>query len=519
MKREPESGRNYATVIAAGVLAGAFLFPAPMSAKSYKLEASRAVSRAGAEASIDVRFSADQVEVGAIAFFLAYDPTRIQLSQAQSPSGTTENVVLKPRNNALATSVTQSLGGRLGIVVFDASPPVGAIPSGTTVNVRFRVLPGADGFIPIRIEDVPDASDPTGRILDTSIAILSHGGVFVSPTRASLRAAPSQIDLGELPPGRSFTRSVTLVNDGNIELQLKDITLTGSNAFRITSDIRATKLEPGTATSVEVEFAGGEPSSQNALITAEAEVGDTTIPLLQIPIRASVVPPDVSLLQYRRLIPAVARTAGASGSFWVSELSIHNPTESRQTVMLSLLPESTSSLTLRLNPWETKFFSDVLATPELRRESFAGALVLHSSSAEIIVRSSTVNLRPEGGRLGQTVPALEWKELFHGRETATLTAIRNDPGARTNVTLMNAGEVALTLTLTARNASGANIGATSYVVGPGEIRNTSDLLARLNAGIEPFTLSIRCDNDSGIYYAYASEIDNRTGAPVFQSAR
>lgn len=494
----------------------AFGSPDATFGRSYRLDVSRAVASAGSDASIDIRFSANEVSVGAIAFVVSYDARRIQIAPEESASGT-QNVVLKPQNSSLATSVSQDLGGRLGIVVFDASPPVGAIPSGTNVNVRFRVLPGADGFVPIQIEASPDASDINGRVLDTSIATLESGGIFVAPTRISLRSAPGALDLGEVPAGRQLTRTITLVNDGNSDIHLKNLSTTGSSAFRIGSDVKPLTLAAGAGTTVEVHFDGAAPSKQEGTLIAEFE--EAALTNLRVPLRASVVPHDVTLFQDRRFLPAAARVAGGFGSYWITELSIHNPTELTQSARLRLLPDNGSALLISLAPGETRLFEDLLAAPEIRKETFAGAVEIETTTPELIVRSSTVNARVEGGRLGQTVPALQWSELFHGAETAVLTSVRNDAGIRSNVTLLNPGSVPITLTVTARKSDGSILGALNYVVGAREIRSATDVLTALGSPPGPITLSIRADSASAVFYAYASEIDNRTGAPLFQGAR
>lgn len=477
------------------------------SAADYTLSVSRGVASSASEAVVDVRLSHTKSEIAAVAFVLRYDPAKIEIAPATNAAS---DVTVQPPS--IATNVSASGAGRTGIVLFDPIPPIDTIPSGTAVSIRFRILDARGGWIPITIEDAPDASDRHGKRIPAENFAVRAGGIAIAPTRASLRAEPASIELGEMPTRAVASRKVTILNDGNHELDITAAYLRGEGPFRIAGEIPR-RLAAGAAETITIEFDGSEPALHNAELVIETSVAAMT---LRLPMSVTVLPEDVRLLGSRFLIPAVARIDGANGSRWLTEASFHNPSESEHRIRITPLSGG-GSIERTIASRATIFFEDLYGATG-RNDAFNGAMLVESSSPELLIAAATVNAKPGGGRLAQTVPAIAWKDLFHGSERARLQTLRNDPNIRTNLTLINAGMRAITLKLTARDEAGALIGESEYVMGPAVIRNATDFLARSSSG-RPVTITIEADLPGAVFHAYASEVDSRTGAPLFQSAR
>lgn len=477
------------------------------SAADYTLIVSQGVATSAKEAIVDVRLAHSKDEIAAVAFVLRYDASRVEIAPAMNALS---DVTVRPPS--IATTVSPSGAGRMGVVLFDPLPPIETIPNGTSVSIRFRILDPGDGWIPITIEDAPDASDRAGRRIAAEKFEIRAGGIVIAPRRASLRSEPPSIDLGEIASRRGASRRVTILNDGNQDLDIASISLRGDGPFRIVGETPR-RLTAGSAQSMTIEFGGSDPASHKAELVVETTEMRTS---LRLPISVTVLPEDVRLLESRFLIPAVARIDGANGSRWVTEASFHNPAETEHMIRISPLSGG-ASIERRIAPHATVFFEDLYAASN-RNGTFNGAMLIESSSPELLISAATVNARPEGGRLAQSVPAIAWKDLFHGAESARLQTLRNDPNVRTNLTLINAGAKAITLTLTARDDSGAIVGEGAYVMGPAVVRSASDFLAR-SASARPVTITIEADLPEAVFHAYASEVDNRTGAPLFQGAR
>ena len=118
------------------------------------------------------------------------------------------------------------------------------------------------------------------------------------------------------------------------------------------------------------------------------------------------------------MIPAAAHNAGSRGTFWMTDLSIHNPHEYELPVVVQALPSDTANdevptLTFDLYPWETLNLWDVLG-PEVFDLGGTAALLVYADTSlacdpiedcHLLVTSRTYTPEKEGaGEFGLTVP-------------------------------------------------------------------------------------------------------------------
>ena len=118
------------------------------------------------------------------------------------------------------------------------------------------------------------------------------------------------------------------------------------------------------------------------------------------------------------MIPAAAHNPGARGTYWMTDLSIHNPHEYELPVVVQALPSDTTNgevptLTFNLYPWETINLWDVLG-PEVFDIGGTAAMLVYADPSlacdpiedcHLLVTSRTFTPERDGaGEFGLTVP-------------------------------------------------------------------------------------------------------------------
>jgi PKD repeat protein len=140
------------------------------------------------------------------------------------------------------------------------------------------------------------------------------------------------------------------------------------------------------------------------------------------------------------IVPVIANAAGASGTFWRSDLHLYNPNAQSAMVQLEFLPEGQDNgqggkqaAAITLPAGATRSIADVLSA------SFGiigakGALAV-SSSRPVAVASRTYTNRPGGGTLGFGAPPIRPASL--NAAARTLAGARASDGYRSSVRLVS----------------------------------------------------------------------------------
>src|SRR5258708_11204549 len=152
--------------------------------------------------------------------------------------------------------------------------------------------------------------------------------------------------------------------------------------------------------------------------------------------------------------------------------------------------------------------------------SGAGAIAIEATSASsppTIKRTSRTYTSGGSGTYGQGVPNVASDAL---QQTLFVTGLESDSDYRTNIGLVNRGDVPVSVALTLYDGNGATVGNISVIVAANNFQQAS--LASFFPSVDnrAYTaLSLR--TDAGIANAisvYASVIDNRTQDPIYLQA-
>ena len=221
-------------------------------------------------------------------------------------------------------------------------------------------------------------------------------------------------------------------------------------------------------------------------------------------------------------VPSVARTAGPSGSFWTSDLTVHNRGPFAVPVTLKFLGHDADGTAgpeknVTIGPYETVTYADVLASVFGVGEGW-GALQVRTGSDQIAVRSRTSTLRA-GGSIGDGLPGVRTDRLFTDQTVpdAVLTGLGEDDRFRTNLILVNGTATPVDVLVTAIDSTGAAAGSRTYTLRPFEMTQDSRFLAGSGFGTgakSDVTVTLSTVTPGGAFTAYAAVIDNGSNAPT-----
>jgi hypothetical protein len=242
--------------------------------------------------------------------------------------------------------------------------------------------------------------------------------------------------------------------------------------------------------------------------------------------------PAAAQLSLQWIVPASANTAGVGGTYWRTDLSLHNPQAFDLPVVLQFLPSDrdnqvADTLNLTLSPFETLNLWDVLG-PDSFAVGGTGALLVFADwslpcdpleDCDFLVTSRTYTVDPVGGagEYGQTIPGsapwqgIDWDTLGYA------AGILNDGQRfRTNIGIASWIGDWTTVAVDIQNADGAIISSLSVDVPPfGHVQR------RLSTEVEGASLVFWIEDgvDDALVFGYASVVDELTGDASFQLAQ
>ena len=244
------------------------------------------------------------------------------------------------------------------------------------------------------------------------------------------------------------------------------------------------------------------------------------------------------------VVVGVARTAGAAGSFWVTDLTIYNPGNSPATADLAFLPtgggDNTAALSALvgvgpLDPGQSIVLPDVLQA-NFGIDAGSGALLIFGSDAQTpaliapLIASARVYDAAPAGTFGLSEYGLPYYDQANpaagslGADTHVLIGLEQDAGFRANVGVWNGSDpsTSIVVRIDFFDSRGLAVGSRSVSLAPLGHLQLNAVLADL--GVEGSGFSARATlasftsteaNARPYFFAYGAVIDNRTNDPIF----
>ncbi len=215
------------------------------------------------------------------------------------------------------------------------------------------------------------------------------------------------------------------------------------------------------------------------------------------------------------LVPGVAHMPGARGTNWRCNLSVLNTIDA--TVALELTFRDADGSTVRpaaVGPFGTVEWEDVALSLFDMSGPCAGAVEI-SSNLPVIVSARSYNASAEG-TYGQYLPGCELADTLSSGQVGYLPQLKSTEGFRTNIGVVNLGDVPCTASITLHSDSGAQLGdGLSLEVAPGGWFQENDVFAKAQAGACGLARArIELETPGCSIWAYASVVDNATGDPT-----
>ena len=229
---------------------------------------------------------------------------------------------------------------------------------------------------------------------------------------------------------------------------------------------------------------------------------------IHVPIESEVL----SSARERMLFPLIGSVEGASGAYWMSDLTLHNPFRESIPVSLRFAGAGTRiDRQIRLAPRQT------LRLPDLIRTFFGlpgggiGTLWLEYRSGRAPVAVAITSDVVHGGRASVESPLTMRDAATAGAASSELTIVGIPGGAasqrRINIGVVNTGTIPATFRLTARTRNGEVIGhAVESGVAESEAWLVSNAESELGTLIDD-TTTLRISVVAGSGVAYASIVD------------
>ncbi|NOZ94702.1 MAG: hypothetical protein GXP47_08195 [Acidobacteria bacterium] len=217
---------------------------------------------------------------------------------------------------------------------------------------------------------------------------------------------------------------------------------------------------------------------------------------------------------FEMALPAMAHTEGRNGTFWRSDLVLHNP--GNDAVRVNVWPlgpaggsDGVATVSVVLTPGQAVMLQDLLPGLLDSDEPSGGAVL----SADGPVTAASRTFTGDGdGTWGQNVPLVPSGSWVQAGQRVVLAGLAQDGATRTNLGLLNPGSSPLDVTVRFHGADGSVLGERTWTVPARGWRQID--LALEQAGAAPVSLAWAELDGNGDFVAYASVIDNATGDAV-----
>lgn len=222
-----------------------------------------------------------------------------------------------------------------------------------------------------------------------------------------------------------------------------------------------------------------------------------------------------------RFVLAAAHATGQNQTVWRTDVELHNPGSGTAQVDISLLVRNQANLepqkvSVQVPQGACVRLADVLA----EKFSFTGtaALRLAPRSGTVLATSRTYN-QTLAGTFGQYVPVPPYSQAIAFGQHGRLVQLSHDPslaqGFRTNLGLLNPLPTSITIEVDVLDANAATLGTFQETLEPYEYVQLDRVFERVTTtAVDDGFIIVRTLTPAGIFFTYASVVDNLTGDPT-----
>ncbi|HPC84124.1 MAG TPA: PKD domain-containing protein [Thermoanaerobaculaceae bacterium] len=220
------------------------------------------------------------------------------------------------------------------------------------------------------------------------------------------------------------------------------------------------------------------------------------------------------------VLPSVAHASGSGGSQWRTNVAAVNPGTEAAHLTLTYAPYEAGGTSVTrthlLAAGATREWQDIL----VELFGFASSAkvkgtVSVASDRPLVITSRTYN-QTASGTYGQYYPALTSAHALGPGQLGIVAQLKRSAAFRTNVGIQAVGQDDTTVVLTARSASGAQVGrSVTRTVAAGRYWQADDFFgpAYAAAGDQPVAY-VTVEVIAGTAWVYGSVVDNATGDPT-----
>lgn len=218
-------------------------------------------------------------------------------------------------------------------------------------------------------------------------------------------------------------------------------------------------------------------------------------------------------------LPAAAKSAGAQGSFFITDLDIQNGDANPATYQLLWLPRGQNNSTpdasasFTLAPGAAVRYRDVLGQVFGFDDGAVGALAIASDSRDLALMSRTYNAPPAGGTFGQAIPGYRDDQIIAAGERHRILFFTENGEFRSNLGLLNGTGEPIRIMWERFSPDGASLGTDQVDLPPrGNVQ-----LNRVFADAQPVEaayIEVWTTTTGGAFAAYGSVLDNQSSDPT-----
>ncbi len=220
---------------------------------------------------------------------------------------------------------------------------------------------------------------------------------------------------------------------------------------------------------------------------------------------------------FRSLVPAAARTDGAYGTRWRTDLFLLLPSDGAAARVFFLRSGQDNPdpavAAVAGGASELVRVPDVLGSL-FSEESAFGALLIEADDP-VEAWTVTYTEGEEGGTHGQSIPAFAEGACLGNGEAAVLAGLVRSPHYRTNLGFAGPGTAATEVGVEVFASDGAPLGTRSFTLPAAGHLQFNDFLLAFGERVEGAWAVVRPAGEGACLFAYASVADNRTGDPVY----